>query len=85
MTRGWRRFRTTTIEVEGREETKVVELPDRELAPWDASAALTVVGASVPRVDARDKVTGAARYTAESRSVTPVDDAETSIWQEGDT
>lgn len=65
MTRGGRRFRTTTIEVEGREETKVVELPDRELAPWDASAALTVVGASVPRVDARDKVTGAARYTAD--------------------
>lgn len=58
-----RRFVTTTIEVEGREETKVVEIPERSMPPWDASVDLAIVGKAVPRVDARDKVTGAARYT----------------------
>lgn len=62
---GSRRFRTTTIEVEGREETKVVEIPTRTLAPWGAGTPLDIVGAPVPRVDARDKVTGAAAYTAD--------------------
>jgi xanthine dehydrogenase YagR molybdenum-binding subunit len=60
-----RRFVTTTIEVEGREETKVVELPDRELAPWGPDADLSIVGKPVPRVDAADKVRGAAVYTAD--------------------
>ncbi len=60
-----RRFITTTIEVEGREETKVVEIPDRTLRPWDAEEQLDVVGKPVPRVDAREKVTGAAVYTAD--------------------
>ena len=42
-----RRFITTTIEVEGREETKVVEMPDRELRPWDDGEQLDVVGKPV--------------------------------------
>lgn len=77
-----RRFVTTTVEVEGREETKVVEMPDRELQPWAADARLHVVGRPVPRVDAADKVTGAAIFTSDRsapgmlhavlvRSVTP--------------
>ena len=60
-----RRFVSTTVEVEGREEIKVVELPTLEPAPWDDSAELTVVGARVQRVDAVEKVTGQARYTTD--------------------
>jgi len=60
-----RRFVSTVVEVEGRSETKVVELPDRELEPWPDDLPLEVVGQRVPRVDGRDKVTGRARYTAD--------------------
>jgi len=60
-----RRFVTTTVEVEGRDETKVVELPDRELTPWGPDAHLHVVGQPVERVDAVEKVTGTATYTAD--------------------
>ena len=60
-----RRFLTTTIEVEGREETKVVEMPDRELEPWGPDANLAVVGKAVPRVDAVEKVTGTATYASD--------------------
>jgi xanthine dehydrogenase YagR molybdenum-binding subunit len=60
-----RRFVTTVVEIEGREETKVVELPDFEPAPWGNDAELSVVGRSIPRVDAREKVSGRARYTAD--------------------
>ena len=49
---GQRRFVTTTVEVEGRDETKVVELPEHEPSPWDTDAELTVVGQRVTRVDA---------------------------------
>jgi len=38
-------------------------IPDDEPSPWDAKSSLRVVGKSVPRVDARDKVTGKAKYT----------------------
>src|SRR5215510_8399215 len=38
-------------------------IPDEEPSPWDAKSDLRVVGKSVPRVDARDKVTGKAKYT----------------------
>jgi xanthine dehydrogenase YagR molybdenum-binding subunit len=61
-----KRFLATVVEVEGREEHKVVELPAFEPAPWDADAPLTIVGARVPRVDALEKVTGRARYTADT-------------------
>ena len=60
-----KRFVTTTVEVEGREETKVVELPARNPTPWDADAELHVVGQRVNRQDAAAKVTGEARYTTD--------------------
>jgi xanthine dehydrogenase YagR molybdenum-binding subunit len=60
-----KRFVSTKVEVEGREEVKIVELPDVEPAPWGDDAALTVVGQRVPRADALEKVTGRARYTAD--------------------
>ena len=60
-----KRFVTTTVEVEGRTEAKVLEVPATEPAPWGADAELSIVGARIPRVDARDKVTGRARYTAD--------------------
>jgi xanthine dehydrogenase YagR molybdenum-binding subunit len=59
------RFITTRVEVEGREEVKVVERPAFEPVPWDADAGLTVVGSPAPRADAPEKVTGRARYTAD--------------------
>ena len=59
------RFISTTIEVEGREETKVVEIPDRTLTPWDAGTRLDVVGKPVRRVDAAEKVSGTAVYTSD--------------------
>ncbi|MDB4877008.1 MAG: xanthine dehydrogenase family protein molybdopterin-binding subunit [Gemmatimonadetes bacterium] len=60
-----KRFVTTKVEVEGREETKVVELPARDPAPWGADADLHIVGQRVARMDATEKVTGEARFTAD--------------------
>ena len=60
-----RRFITTSVEVEGRFENRVVEVPGHEAAPWGADAELHVVGRPVPRVDARQKVTGGATFTAD--------------------
>lgn len=40
-------------------------IPDDEPPPWDAKSTLRVVGKPVPRVDARDKVTGKAKYTCD--------------------
>ena len=60
-----KRFVTTKIEVEGREETKVVELPSRHPAPWGDDATLHIVGQRAERMDALEKVTGDARYTAD--------------------
>src|SRR5512144_1402414 len=62
-----KRFVTTRVEVEGREEIKVVELPTRNPRPWENDAKLTIVGQSVPRMDALEKVTGQAHYTADVR------------------
>jgi len=59
------RFVQTTVEVEGRTETRVVELPAFEPAPWTADTSLSIVGTSPLRVDAFEKVTGRARYTAD--------------------
>ena len=44
-----------------------VETPAGEPAPWDADSKLSAVGARVPRLEAKDKVTGRARYTADVR------------------
>ncbi|HEV8497719.1 MAG TPA: xanthine dehydrogenase family protein molybdopterin-binding subunit [Gemmatimonadaceae bacterium] len=60
-----KRFVTTKVEIEGREETKVVELPSRNPTPWGDDADLHVVGQRVPRMDAIEKITGDARYTAD--------------------
>jgi CO/xanthine dehydrogenase Mo-binding subunit len=60
-----KRFVSTKVEVEGREEIKIVELPDIEPSPWDTDASLTIVGQRIPRSDALEKVTGVARYTAD--------------------
>lgn len=59
------RFVTTTVEIEGREETRVVEIPAFEPDPWGADTELAVVGQRVVRVDSADKVTGRARYTTD--------------------
>ena len=61
------RFSITTVEVEGREETKVVENPSLEPQAWDAGAALEIVGKDVARADVVEKVTGRARYTTDER------------------
>lgn len=66
MTERRARFVQTTVEVEGRTETRVVELPAFEPAPWTADTPLSIVGTSPPRVDAFEKVTGRARYTADT-------------------
>jgi len=60
-----RRFITTQVEVEGRIETKVVERPAFEPAPWTERTPLAIVGRRAPRVDALEKVTGRARYTVD--------------------
>src|SRR4051812_27781451 len=62
-----KRFVTTTVEIEGREETKVVEMPSREPEPWGDDAQLRIVGQRATRMDAMEKVTGVARYTADVR------------------
>lgn len=61
------RFATTKVEVEGREETKIVELPSLEPEPWTETKPMAVVGTRVRRADALEKVTGRARYTADER------------------
>ncbi len=61
------RFSVTSVEVEGREETKVVEIPSLEPEPWTTDKPLQIVGASVARMDAVEKVTGRARYTTDER------------------
>ena len=62
---GGKRFVSTKVEVEGREETKIVELPSMEPEPWGTDAELHVVGQCIQRHDAPEKVTGQARYTAD--------------------
>ena len=62
-----KRFVSTKVEVEGREDTRIVEVPDFEPAPWTADVPLEVVGQCVPRMDALEKVTGSAVYTVDVR------------------
>jgi CO/xanthine dehydrogenase Mo-binding subunit len=61
------RFVTTTVEVEGRTEQRVVEMPAFELEPWGDDAQLTHVGARAVRVDAAVKAAGRAPYTTDIR------------------
>ena len=67
MTEPKARFVTTSVEVEGRTEQRVVELPAFDLEPWGADAALTHVGARAIRVDAALKATGRPGYTTDVR------------------
>ncbi|MDQ6885769.1 MAG: xanthine dehydrogenase family protein molybdopterin-binding subunit [Gemmatimonadota bacterium] len=60
-----KRFVHTTVDVEGREEVKIVELPAFEPPPWGSDAELGIVGARVSRRDGEEKVTGRARYTSD--------------------
>lgn len=62
-----KRFIATKVEVEGREETRIVQVPDFEPAPWSSDVPLEIVGQCVPRMDAREKVTGRAVYTVDVR------------------
>lgn len=61
------RFVTTTVEVEGRTETRVVEMPAFSVEPWGADALLTHVGARARRVDALVKASGRPGYTTDIR------------------
>jgi len=58
---------TKTIQVAlgpaGHQEIKAIEVPLGELEPWTSTVELSQVGKSIPRLDGRAKVTGAARYT----------------------
>ncbi len=65
MTAPRKRFLQTVVEVEGRTETRIVEVPAFEPAPWTADAPLSIVGTSPLRVDAFEKVTGRARFTTD--------------------
>ncbi|MGH7654751.1 MAG: xanthine dehydrogenase family protein molybdopterin-binding subunit, partial [Gemmatimonadaceae bacterium] len=58
-------FVQTTVEIEGRTETRIVEVPAFEPAAWGDGAELGIVGARVPRRDAPERVAGRARYTAD--------------------
>ena len=51
----------------GDQKTVEVDLPAGDLAPWDLRTDFAVVGTDLRRVDARDKVTGRARYTFDIR------------------
>lgn len=59
------RFVMTTVEVEGREEETVVQIPAFEPAPWSPRARFEHVGTRSVRVDGHAKVTGGARFTAD--------------------
>jgi xanthine dehydrogenase YagR molybdenum-binding subunit len=58
-------FVSTTVEIEGRMEARIVEMPAFEPVAWGPDAELGIVGARVPRIDAPERVTGRARYTAD--------------------
>jgi CO/xanthine dehydrogenase Mo-binding subunit len=58
-------FVQTTVEIEGRSETRIVETPAFEPAAWGDDAELGIVGARVPRMDAPERVSGRARYTTD--------------------
>ena len=60
-----KRYVSTVVEVEGRDERKVVETPAFDVAPWAADATLQIVGARALRVDAPAKVAGRATYTSD--------------------
>jgi xanthine dehydrogenase YagR molybdenum-binding subunit len=62
-----RTFVETTVVVEGRTEKRIVELPAFEPPAWTEDSDLGIVGSRAVRMDAPEKVTGRARYTADIR------------------
>ena len=55
------------IGYQGHFTTVTRSIPEDEPLPWDADTQLRVVGQPVPRIDARQKVTGQATKTRELR------------------
>ncbi len=51
----------------GRFEEKEVEIASGDPAPWDPSQKFSILGARTPRLDARAKATGTARYSIDVR------------------
>ncbi len=62
-----RRFMKTLVEVEGRTEERVVEVPAFEPEPWGQDAQLTHVGARARRTDGLLKALGRPGYTTDVR------------------
>ncbi|MEW5918817.1 MAG: hypothetical protein AB1762_20615, partial [Gemmatimonadota bacterium] len=60
-----KRYVSTVVEVEGRDERKIVETPAFDVPPWPAGAELHIVGKRLTRIDAAAKVTGRATYTSD--------------------
>ena len=60
-----KRYVSTIVEVEGRDERKVVETPAFDVAPWTDQERLGIVGVRAARVDAPTKVAGRATYTSD--------------------
>lgn len=60
-----KRYVSTIVEIEGRDERRVVETPAFDVAPWSEREQLGIVGTRAPRVDAPAKSTGRARYTSD--------------------
>src|SRR6478609_6771921 len=57
----------TRVEIEGRVEEETVVIEGEEPQPWEEGHDFKVVGKPVSRVDGRERVTGAARYTYDIR------------------
>ena len=57
------RIVTTHLEFEGEIEEKRVVMEGEEPPVWGEDAELLIVGKSTPRVDARERVSGAARFS----------------------
>jgi xanthine dehydrogenase YagR molybdenum-binding subunit len=55
----------TKIEVEGRVEEEYALVEESRTKPWDIEEELRIVGKPTPRVDGVERVTGAAKYTAD--------------------
>ncbi len=60
-----KRYVSTIVEIEGRDERRVVETPAFDVPPWTEQEQLAIVGTRAPRVDAPAKVAGRATYTSD--------------------
>ena len=53
----------TKVEIEGKIHEETVVIEEEEPSPWQEGREFKVVGRGINRIDARERVTGAARYT----------------------